>query len=115
MASTRNKNTKEDYILEKQQNRNYNCYQDYKYSRHNYDPKMPGFGFTPTQIPGKDLSHNYVTIESQLWGIGANDLENNREFQTPDYRHMNERVLTEKQPVFMPDPLVIEKNQRHLP
>ena len=49
------------------------------------------------------------------WGIGANDLENNREFQTPDYRHMNERVLTEKQPVFMPDPLVIEKNQRHLP
>lgn len=115
MASTRNKNTKEDYLLEKQKNNNYNSYQDYKYSRHNYDPKMPGFGFTPTQIPGKDLSHNYVTIESQLWGIGANDLENNRKTQTPDYKNMNERVLIEKQPVLMPDPLVIIKNQRHLP
>ena len=115
MASTRNKNTKEDYCLEKQKNSLYNSYQDYKYSRHNYDPKMPGFGFTPTQIPGKDLSHNYVNIESQLFGIGANDLENPRKQETPDYKCMRERTLVEKEPVLMPDPLVIEKNQRHHP
>ena len=39
MSSTRNKNTKEDYNLEKNKNGRYNDYQDYKYSRKNYDPK----------------------------------------------------------------------------
>ena len=115
MSSTRNKNTHTDYCLEKQKTSRYNDYQNYKYSRHNYDPKMPGFGFTPTQIPGKDLSHNYVNIESQLFGIGANDLENQRATETPDMKNMSEFTLTEKSPVLMPRPLVVEKNQRHLP
>lgn len=115
MASTRNKNTKEDYNLEKIKNSNYNNYQGYKFSQQNYNPKYPGFGFTPTQIPGRDLSHNYVTIESQLWGIGANDLENPRQQQVPDFKKMPEWILTEKQEVVLPKPIVIEKNQRHLP
>ena len=115
MSSTRNKNTKEDYNLEKNKNGRYNDYQDYKYSRKNYDPKYPGFGFTPTQISGKDLSYNYVNIESQLWGIGANDLENPRPQQTPDYKHMNEVATIEQEDVILPRPLYIERNQRHLP
>jgi hypothetical protein len=115
MASTRNKNTKEDYCLEKQQNRNFVQYQDYKYSRQNYQPQLPGFGFTPTHVPGNDLSHNYVTIESQLRGIGANDLENPRSVQSPDYIHMTDWDLVKQEPILMPNPLVVEKNQRHNP
>lgn len=114
MSSTRNKNTKEDYNLEKNKNGRYNDYQDYKYSRKNYDPKCPGFGFTPTQIPGKDLSYNYVNIESQLWGIGANDLENPRPVEKPDFKNMNEWNITEKEEVIMPSPITLYKNQRHL-
>jgi hypothetical protein len=115
MASTRNKNSKEDYNLEKYRNRNFVDYQEYKYSRHNYDPKYPGFGLTPTQMAGKDISHNYVTIESQLWGIGASDLENKREQQTPDNKALNEHTIIDKTPVLLPDPLVVQKYQRHLP
>lgn len=115
MASTRNKNTREDYKLEKQMNNRFVDYEDYKYSRHNYDPKYPGFGLTPTQIAGNDLCHNYVNIESQLFGIGANDLENPRSVQKPDCKSMGEFTLVPKEAVIMPDPLVIEKKQRHLP
>jgi hypothetical protein len=115
MASTRNKNTREDYNLEKQKNRCFTDYQDYKYSSHNFDPKFAGFGLMPAKMNGNDLTHNYVTVESQLFGIGANDLENNRSLQSPDYKHMGEHALVEKESVMVPDPLVIEKHQRHLP
>jgi len=114
MASTRNRNTREDYCLEKNKQQRYNDFQDYKYSRHNYDPKTPGFGYLPAQINGKDLSHNYVNIESQLFGIGANDLENPRQQQVPDYKHMNELTRIEQEPVIEPRPFYIEPNQRHL-
>ena len=115
MASTRNKNTREDYCLEKNKTNRFVDYQEYKYSRQNYDPKYPGFGFTPTQIPGKDLSHNYVNIESQLWGIGANDLENPRPVQEVDYKHMREHTLVPKEEVILPEPFTPYKNQRHTP
>lgn len=115
MASTRNKNTKEDYNLEKNRNTHLTEMQSYKYSRHNYDPKLPGLGLMPAQINGKDISHNYVNIESQLFGIGANDLENPRPQQTPDYKHMNEVAMVEQEDIILPRPLYIERNQRHLP
>ena len=114
MASTRNKNSKEDYCLEKNKSSRFTEHQNYKYSRHNYDPKLPGFGYMPTHIPASDLTYNYVNVESQLFGIGANDLEKPRIMEQPDSKHMKELTLIQQTPVLMPRPITIEKNQRHL-
>ena len=115
MASTRNKNTPGNYSAEQKINDSIGGYQTLVASSEARSGHHPGRGVLPAKTARKELCNNYTDVESQLFGIGANDLENPRAIETPDTKKMSEYTLTEKPTVLMPRPLVVEKNQRHLP
>jgi hypothetical protein len=74
MASTRNKNTPENYKLEQLAyiERHMNIMEiqkqtaEYKY--------LPGNGLLQGHVPSRDLANNYTDIESTLFGIGSTNL-----------------------------------------
>ena len=115
MASTRSKNLRLDYGLEQRKYNESRQFVVYKYKYKNSNPAYPGLGFTPTQIPASDISHNPVTIESQLFGIGANDLVNNRTIEKPDYKNMDFLTLIPTTNTILPKDFVLDKYQRPLP
>ena len=111
MASTRNKNTINDYRLEQQCN---NSQANYimSYGGEN-DIQMAGNGLIQGRIFANKLSHNSVDIESFLRGINSTNLVNPAPLFEPQLRSpLPTRNMYEKDPVIMPEPLIIEKNQR---
>jgi hypothetical protein len=74
MASTRNKNTVNNYLLELNQSiqsQDYSLYKDYGQSQ---ETCYAGNGVGNPQLPKTQLSANPVEIESFLFGIGTTDL-----------------------------------------
>jgi hypothetical protein len=111
MASTRNKNTKLDYQLEK---RNNQLQYEYQTSLQGELPyHYSGNGLIHGKVPSTKLSHNSVDIESKLFGIDSNHLENEKPIVQPQLRScINTLHMFAKSKIIMPDPLVIEKRQR---
>jgi hypothetical protein len=117
MASTRNKNTQENYKL---QQRSYNCsykWIDYQYSTYGqaYKPAIPCLGITPSHMPRDTLSHNPVDIESYLRGTGSTNLVNPQTPVNPEFKTVDTVSFFERIPLFVPQPLVILNNQRPFP
>jgi hypothetical protein len=77
---------------------------------------IPASGINVGGMPGSTLSSNYVDIESELYGM--NNL--NAKYQTktrkycftPRIKKLKEVAFFERPELFIPEPLVIEKNQR---
>jgi len=117
MASTRNKNTSGNYCLEQRQfmhSFNYTSYPNSQYGAA-YNTKLPGNGLLPGQIPGNKLSYNAADTESFLFGINSTNLVNPAPCFTPEIAKLRSSNIYDKEPVFIPEPLVIEKNQRPFP
>lgn len=114
MASTRNKNTPNNYFLEMQQYGASESRNLYKYGAngHAYDPKLPGLGFGPAGMPQDCLSYNAIDTESFLYGINSTNLINPvREF-TPEFKQVPVLNLIDKRNVIMPTPFIVSKNNR---
>lgn len=114
MASTRNKNTQGNYSLEQmqiKQTMNYNLYPN---SQHGaaYNSRLPGNGLMPAQMPWDKLSYNAADTESFLFGINSTNLVNPAPCFKPELNKLDTAHIYEKPTVFIPEPLVIEKNQR---
>lgn len=114
MASTRNNNMKGEYKL--QQNayslgRMYNSYQ-YSQSGRAYNPAMPSVGIIPSHMPRDTLSYNPVEIESMLFGINSTNLVNPQTPIKPNLKQIPTVPFFDRLIVHMPNPLVIENNQR---
>lgn len=117
MASTRNKNTPGDYCLEQReykQNSNYTLYVNSQYGAA-YNTAIPGNGLNPAQIPSNQMSKNAPDIESFLFGIDSTNLVNPRKVFVPEFKTLRSANIYEKTPILVPEPLVIEKNQRPYP
>ncbi len=117
MASTRSKNTPGNYCLEQREykgSENYTLYPNSQYGSA-YDTRLPGTGFLPGQIPGNKLSNNAPDIESFLFGINSTNLVNPAPAFTPELKDLCWANVYKKGPVFIPEPLVIQKNQRPFP
>ena len=116
MASTRNKNTRGNYCLEQFSYAEARQYTTYKNSSHGeaYVTNLPGNGLLPAQIPWNKLSHNAPDIESFLYGVGSTNLVNPVTTFTPELKTLNSSHIYEKGPIYIPEPLVIEKDQRPL-
>ena len=117
MASTRNKNTPGNYCLEQKQythSRTYTLYPNSQYGAA-YDTKLPGNGLNPGQIPGNKMSYNAPDIESFLFGINSTNLVNPAPCFTPEIAKLASANVYEQKPTYIPEPLVIEKNQRPFP
>lgn len=113
MASTRNKNTKTDYQLEK---RNNQWLIEYNTSLLQVDQPYCYVGdglVSGGRVDASKLSHNAVDIESSLRGYDTNDLEHEQPRIQPQLRSCIKSLHMYKKPVtYMPDPLIIEANQR---
>ena len=117
MASTRNRNTPGNYCLEQRQynqSENYTLYPNSQYGAA-YNTRLPGNGLLPAQIPWNKLSYNAADTESFLFGINSTNLVNPAPCFVPEIKKLNSANIFEKTAVYMPEPLVIEKNQRPFP
>ena len=114
MASTRNKNTPGNYLLEQLEYTGSTNYTLYKHSQYGdaYDTNLPGNGLNPAQIPWNQMSSNAPDIESFLFGINSTNLVTPAPVFVPKFTTLKTSNLFEKTTVFVPEPLVIEKNQR---
>jgi len=117
MASTRNINTPGNYCLEEKQYKHFENYTLYPNSQYSaaYDTKLPGTGLLPAQIPWNKLSYNAPDIESFLFGINSTNLVNPAPCLVPELAKINSANIYKKQTTYIPEPLVIEKNQRPFP
>ena len=112
MASTRNKNTPGNYSAEQKIN---DCIGDYRTLISSTEAKIsyhPGRGVLPAKTSRKELCNNYTDVESQLYGIGSTNLVNPQKPVNPDYKTPNSLNFIDGLQVTLPEPLVIEKNQR---
>jgi len=117
MASTRNLNTPGNYNLEQRQYRDMETYTLYPNSQYGaaYSTMLPGNGVNPGQVPWNKLSNNAVQIESFLFGINSTNLVKPQAPLVPELKTLETANFFERIPVFIPEPLVVEKSQRPFP
>jgi hypothetical protein len=117
MASTRNRNTPGDYSQFLKQNEQSDKWMLYENGAagNAYDTKLPGTGLNPAQIPWNKLSNNAVDIESFLFGTNSTNLVNPAPPLTPELKCLGTANVFNKEPVYIPEPLVVSKSQRPFP
>jgi hypothetical protein len=117
MASTRNKNTPGNYCLQQRnysQSQVYTLYPNSQYGTA-YNTQLPGVGLLPAQIPSDQLSKNAPDIESFLFGINSTNLVNPASTFYPELNNLCSVNIFKREPTYIPEPLIIEKNQRPFP
>jgi hypothetical protein len=117
MASTRNKNTPGNYCLQQREYTQQDEWRLYKNGANGYayDTRLPGNGLNPGQLPWNTLSYNAPDIESFLFGINSTNLVNPAPPLTPELKCLQTANIFQKSPVYIPEPLVVSKNQRPSP
>jgi len=114
MASTSSKNTPGDYRAEQHINNEIGTYLTYVNSAPAvaYTNHFAGDGLLMGKNARSQMCHNYLDIESQLFGIGATNLVNPKPIQIPDLRPLQSLNVIDRLPVYLPEPLVVQKDQR---
>jgi hypothetical protein len=117
MASTRNRNTPGNYNLEQREYKQSEVYTLYPNSQYGaaYNTRLPGNGLLPAQIPWNKMSYNAPDIESFLLGINSTNLVAPAPCFVPELAKLDSTNIYEKAITYIPEPLVIEKNQRPFP
>jgi len=117
MASTRNRNTKEDYCVEQRLNLQHNDYLLYQNAAGGkaYQSSFAGDGVNMGKMPAETLSQNSVDIESTLFGIGSTNLVTPKPPTQAVIYNMDSTSFINRMYVVNPEPLVIEHNQRPFP
>ena len=117
MASTRNINTPGNYALEQREYKQFENYTLYPNSQYGaaYNTRLPGNGLLPAQVPWNKLSYNAPDTESFLFGINSTNLVSPAPCFHPEIAQLKSVNIYEKEPTFIPEPLVVEKNQRPFP
>ena len=110
------KNSPGMYALEQKDNKNHQFY------LMNFLPKIPytnrnaGFGTNVGSMKAgyyhNILSNNAANIESNLFNIRAFDLTKPKSEFRPQLNTIKEQTFFNKNNVFLPEPLVIQKSQR---
>lgn len=112
MASTRNKNTKNDYCLEQRENRQFENYTTYNLKRTAYDTRHPCFGVNVGYRPNNVMAYNATDIESSLYGINSSNLVNPQPEVKPELKTHKSVSFFDRPQVYVPEPLIIEDCQR---
>lgn len=112
MASTRNKNMKNEFCLFTRENASILDNRVFENRRFAHVNAIPCAGINIGHMPNSVLSHNATDIESRLYGINASNLVNPEKEFTPRYKQLKSIAFFERPKVFLPEPLVIENDQR---
>ena len=115
MASTRSKNAMGDYKMEQKSVHKQSDHVMYPYRRVAYNNAMPAAGINVGYMPSNQLSSNSTDIESRLFGINTNNLVNPQKPVVPDLKTHANLEFFDRLPVLMPEPIIVENNQRPLP
>lgn len=104
-----------NYALEQRMNQHIETYRTYLHSSAGeaFTNHLPGNGLLSGSIAPSQLSGNYCDVESQLRGIGSTNLVNPQTPVVPQLRTLDSLSIMTKLPVLLPEPLVIEPNQRY--
>ena len=112
MSSTRLKNSAPDYACE-QRALNHGSQHimnpDRRFASRNV---IPCVGINVGNMPNSVLAHNATDIESRLLGVGASNLVKPQAPLQPEQKNLPFATYFDRPKLSMPDPLVIEKNQR---
>lgn len=112
MASTRNINQPGDYFLEEFSYLKQTKYYTFIPSTVPVQTCFPGDGLLAGQVGNPQLATNAVDIETALYGIGSNNLVKPQPPVVPHIRQLDTLDIFTRLPVFLPEPLVVEKGQR---
>ena len=115
MASTRQKNSPGDYVLEQKSIERLSQHLMNPCRRVSYKTALPDAGINVGQVPANQLSGNSIDIESRLYGINANNLVAPQQPMKPDLNLLPNASFFDRNVVYMPEPLVVEKEQRPHP
>lgn len=110
MASTRLRNAPGDYKIQERNKAAAREYLTYDYKTN--DNILPNAGINMGRMPAYILSNNQADIDSFLKGTYFNNLDNPRRGFTPRIKKIKEVSYFEKNPILMPEPLIIERDQR---
>lgn len=123
MASTRNKNLKNNYCYERMYIEQQAAFPLYKHSssgRPYHQPMIPTAGTgMPSFMSRDDWTKNSVDVETMLKGVNANNLVDPSASST-NYRPQNKTppqmlAFFERTPIVIPKPLICPKHQHALP
>lgn len=110
------KNSPGEYSLEQKAFHQRDKYLTYKYSQIPINSKLPGLGINTGNMRGgyynNILSNNPSSIESHLYGIKQIDLTKQKTEFKPQLNKLAEETFFKTPRVFVPEPLVVDKNQR---
>lgn len=115
MTSTRNNNTLGDYCLQQRQYNSASVYVMNPERRFAHVNTFPCTGVNVGYMPAQNLSYNPVAIETALYGIGSTNLVNPKPPTYPYLKSLPNLAFFSRNGVFMPEPLVVKKNQRPFP
>ncbi len=98
MASTRNKNTKNEYDIQQRQFQNNMIYNTFTHSQwgESYTNYLPTYGLNPPKIPRDKSSNNSIETESYLFGINSTNLVKPIGPVTPQINHLDTVTFFEK-------------------
>jgi hypothetical protein len=110
------KNSPGQYCLEQKAFKDQVQYREYTYSQVPVNSKLPGLGINVGNMRGgyfnNVLSNNASNIESHLYGIKQIDLTKPKTQFVAELNKLPEQKWFKTPRVFVPEPLVVEKNQR---
>tara|TARA_B100001287_G_C22646078_1_gene512773 strand:- start:173 stop:541 length:369 start_codon:yes stop_codon:yes gene_type:complete len=110
------KNSPGEYCLEQKAFNDQIQYREYKYSQVPLNSKLPGLGINVGNMRGgyfnNVLSNNASNIESHLYGIKQIDLTKPKKTFVAELNKLPEQKWFKTPRVFVPEPLVVQKNQR---
>ena len=116
MASTHLKNCPGEYKKEQSAINHQKHHKTYRQQSIPYNSEHPAYGINmPRMIGGyynNVLSNNASDIESSLYGIGSTNLHKANSPIKPSLNKLNDVTFFEKHAKFIPEPLIIENEQR---
>ena len=118
MTSTRNKNTRSDYNLERLYSENIYNNKIFLHSSYGkpYKESLPSLGPMPHNISRETQASNSIDIESQLFGIGSTNLVSGCNYVNPDIKNLPLINYFERpDAVIMPVPMIYNNEQRPFP
>lgn len=112
MSSTRLKNQKGEYRLQQHVNQDIYINRINDMKRVAKTNVFPQKGINVGFMPNQTLSYNPIDIENDLFGIRSTDLVNERQPNNPSLKSLPDGQFYTPLETYLPEPLVIEKNQR---
>jgi hypothetical protein len=114
MTSTRNKNMPAEYCNELKLNglaKDYTLFNN-SASGKAFTTNFPDITVLPGKRPRESIARNPIDIESALFGINSTNLVKPAAPVNPQLQVQTDITFVNPRPVFMPEELVLEKNQR---